>query len=208
MVGIYKITNKLNGKSYIGQAHCIEMRKLQHFAALRSSGKSWYPEARHECGNVDEDFEFTILQECSPDELDELEEYWINYYDSYNNGYNHTKDGQSICNTTNSGIKLIIEYAKYNNNFTKTLLIVLKGLSKLKISYSEKILVILLLSQIDNKKDFFFNETWIKEHTGISHDTYIAARKHLSELGIIKCDKTNSLTLLVDNILKLTADQT
>ena len=95
MTGIYKITNKLNNKSYIGQARDIEARFKQHQYALINSNKSWYPEARLESNSLD-DFDFLILQECSVNELDELEEYWINYYDSYNNGYNKTKDGQGL----------------------------------------------------------------------------------------------------------------
>lgn len=95
MTGIYKITNKLNGKSYIGQAKDIELRWKQHKEALKSSEKSWYPEARNESNSI-EDFDFIILQECKIPELDELESYWIKEYDSYNNGYNKTEDGLGI----------------------------------------------------------------------------------------------------------------
>jgi len=92
MVGIYKIENKLNHKCYIGQALDIELRFKQHKDGLISSAKSWYPEARSESKNIN-DFEFTILQECKPQELDELESYWIKQYNCYNNGYNKTRDG-------------------------------------------------------------------------------------------------------------------
>lgn len=33
--GIYKITNLLNGKVYVGQSKNVYKRKIQHFAALR-----------------------------------------------------------------------------------------------------------------------------------------------------------------------------
>ena len=65
------------------------MRWKQHKEALKTSSKSWYPIAREESESID-DFNFEVLQECSLNELNELEEYWINIYDSYNNGYNHT----------------------------------------------------------------------------------------------------------------------
>lgn len=34
--GIYKITNMLNGKVYVGQSKNIFVRKRQHFDALRA----------------------------------------------------------------------------------------------------------------------------------------------------------------------------
>lgn len=92
MVGIYKIENKLNGKIYIGQSKNIEQRLSQHKTSLLNSNKSWYPQARRESNSLD-DFEFSILQNCNLEELDELEEYWINYYNSWEQGYNKTTDG-------------------------------------------------------------------------------------------------------------------
>lgn len=203
MTGIYKIENKLNGKIYIGQAQNIDLRWQQHKFALKNSNNSWYIEARQESNNVD-DFDFSVLQECTPAELDELEQYWINYYNSYNKGYNKTKGGQNIHKDTNSGIKLIIQYDNYKHNLSQTLLTVLTAMSQIKITYTEKILIILFLSQIDNIEEFYFTEGWINQHTGITHDTYINARKHLSELEIIKCENKKSLTLSIDNLLNLT----
>lgn len=95
MTGIYKIENKLNKKVYIGQALDIDLRWKQHKEALMNSNKSWYPLAREESNNID-DFDFSILQVCKAEELDELEAYWINQYNSYTNGYNKTKDGTYI----------------------------------------------------------------------------------------------------------------
>ena len=37
-----------------------------------------------------ENFNFEIVEECSLNELNSKEQYWINYYDSQNNGYNDT----------------------------------------------------------------------------------------------------------------------
>ena len=34
--GIYKITNLLNGKVYVGQSQNVFERKIQHFTALRN----------------------------------------------------------------------------------------------------------------------------------------------------------------------------
>lgn len=84
MIGIYKITNTKNEKSYIGQSTNIEERWKQHKQAIQTSDKSWYPLARD---GVD-DFTFEVLQQCKAEELDELEDYWVDYYKSYINGYN------------------------------------------------------------------------------------------------------------------------
>lgn len=43
-----------------------------------------------------EQFDFTIVEECLAEELNEKEVYWIEFYDSYNNGYNLTKGGKSL----------------------------------------------------------------------------------------------------------------
>ena len=87
MTGIYKITNNLNGKVYIGQSTDVEQRLLQHKTSLMNSNTAWYSLARKESNSI-KDFSFELLQECKLYELDELEEYWISYYDSVKNGYN------------------------------------------------------------------------------------------------------------------------
>ena len=40
-----------------------------------------------------ENFEFKIIEECNPDELNNKEIYWVNFYNSYHNGYNMTPGG-------------------------------------------------------------------------------------------------------------------
>ena len=93
MIGIYKIENKINGKIYIGQSNNLERRKTEHF---NGSTKQEIDRAIVEEGK--ENFTFTVIEYCKESELDALEQYWIAYYDSYYNGYNHTKGGQnSFC---------------------------------------------------------------------------------------------------------------
>lgn len=99
MIGIYKITNTKNEKTYIGQSTNIEERWKQHKQAIQTSDKSWYPLARKESDGVD-DFTFGVLQQCKAEELDELEDYWVDYYKSYVNGYNQTKDGGYVSANT------------------------------------------------------------------------------------------------------------
>lgn len=113
--GIYKITNKINGHSYIGQSINIKNR----WAAHKSYYKTNAPTKNNKYYNCNlytamrkygiENFNFEILEECSKDLLDEREKYWINYYDTYENGYNMTKGGDGSPHETNGRAILTIE---------------------------------------------------------------------------------------------------
>lgn len=98
--GIYKITNKINGKAYIGQSVDIKGRFISHKCSkddlplhqdIRKLGK--------------DNFEWEILEECAEFELNDKEEYWIEHYDTFNNGYNGNLGG---CNP----IPLKLDYNK------------------------------------------------------------------------------------------------
>lgn len=82
--GIYKITNKINGMSYIGQSkNCME-RWSQHKNAHR---ERYIDKAIDEFGK--ENFTFKIEIKCSPEELDYYEQETIKKYNSlWPNGYN------------------------------------------------------------------------------------------------------------------------
>jgi len=41
-----------------------------------------------------ENFKFEIIEECSDEEVDTREIYWIDYYDTFKNGYNLTRGGE------------------------------------------------------------------------------------------------------------------
>lgn len=90
MIGIYKITNKINGKSYIGQSIDIERRWKEHRRSIGLNKNSLYLD--FEKYGID-NFTFEILEECATEMLNEREHYWIEYYDTYNNGYNLTQGG-------------------------------------------------------------------------------------------------------------------
>lgn len=92
MIGIYKITNKINNLSYIGQSINIERRWQEH---QREKDNTLIHKAIREYGI--QNFSFEIIEECSLDELNNKEIYWIKYYDTFNNGYNMTLGGSPNC---------------------------------------------------------------------------------------------------------------
>ena len=97
---IYKITNKINGKSYIGQTiQNVKERFYQHCATKCS--QAILNMVIHKAINKYDKSNFTIevIEEVESTNLNDRERYWIRYYDSYNNGYNSTEGGQD-------GIKL------------------------------------------------------------------------------------------------------
>ena len=99
--GIYKITNMVNGKVYIGQSVDIEKRWNEH---KRDKDNKRYKEynkplyrAMRKYGL--ENFSFEIILECEDWELDGWEEYYIFIYNAYahntdSNGYNLTFGGE------------------------------------------------------------------------------------------------------------------
>lgn len=89
-VGIYKIENLINGHCYIGQSINIELRWKRHKDLIQTSDYPLYAAIRK---YGIENFSFEIVQECELSQLDELEVYWIKYYNSYYDGYNQTLGG-------------------------------------------------------------------------------------------------------------------
>ena len=76
-IGIYKITNNINGHCYIGQSSQIEKRWKNHKIASNNQNDSSYEyplyKAMRKYGI--ENFTFEIIEECSIKELDEREIY-------------------------------------------------------------------------------------------------------------------------------------
>lgn len=94
-IGIYQYKNKINGKSYVGQSININKRFREHKNAAFNPNNKDYKFAIHAAIRKYglENFDFIVLEECTPEKLNEREKYWIAFYDSYNNGYNETIGG-------------------------------------------------------------------------------------------------------------------
>lgn len=95
---IYKATNIINGKVYIGFDSVWPKRQKSHkFSSFNSNGQDYnfkFHRAIRKYGW--EAFEWEEIC-CSKDGeylLNEMEKYFIQQYDSYNNGYNMTLGGE------------------------------------------------------------------------------------------------------------------
>ena len=91
---IYKITNVINGKQYVGQTTAsIGKRFKQHVYSSRKDNIPCYIDrAIKKYGK--ENFKVEELERCYDEYLDEREMYWIEKFDTFRNGYNLTMGGQ------------------------------------------------------------------------------------------------------------------
>lgn len=91
--GIYKITNNINNKCYIGRAININRRWTVHKRRATIPNKEYdkYLYRAFRKYGI-ENFTFEILEECAIDELDDKENYYILLYQSNDRdkGYNMT----------------------------------------------------------------------------------------------------------------------
>ena len=129
LCGIYKITNKINNKMYIGQSKDIINRWDKHKNELNSNKhkndylqKSW-----NKYG--EENFDFEIIVLCEPAELNRLEKHYIDKYDTFNNdkkGYNLQSGGDfpQVSETTKEKISKAnsgkIFTKEHKNNISKS----------------------------------------------------------------------------------------
>lgn len=91
---IYKITNDINDKVYVGKTCLtIEQRFKQHYLDSFHRDRECRPlyEAFHKYGI--EHFKISLIEQCPDILANEREQYWIGYYHGYDKGYNATLGG-------------------------------------------------------------------------------------------------------------------
>lgn len=122
MIGIYKITNNINGECYIGQSIHIKQRFAQHKSPYEQQRHSDLPLYRAILKYGIQNFTFEIIEECSVEELEEKEQYYISYFHSmvYEKGYNIKSGGEGNYGENHPSHKLteldVIDIrTRYNN---------------------------------------------------------------------------------------------
>lgn len=104
---VYRITCSITDQNYVGQTANASQRKYSHFCMLNLG--------KHKNNRLQEAFNlygkkafvFAIVETGIPAaKINEREQYWIDYYDSYNSGFNLTVGGS----TTNPVLGKSIEW--------------------------------------------------------------------------------------------------
>ena len=93
--GIYYIENLISGKKYIGQSINTSIRWKNHKNQLRGN-RSPFVDLQNDWNIFgEENFKFQLIEECNNQySLDLLEEYYVDFFDSYKNGYNQSHNGK------------------------------------------------------------------------------------------------------------------
>ena len=141
---IYKISNTINSKVYIGKTtRDIETRWREHKKdALVGNTKLYRSIRKHKLDN----FYISMIEECNDDIINDREKYYISYYDSYKNGYNSTLGGEDIAIVCPEDI-ISLYYQGFNQSEISSKL----SLTKKTVSYYMNILGL----QASNKKSNF-----------------------------------------------------
>jgi group I intron endonuclease len=189
---VYKATNKINGKSYIGQTKLglIKRRKQHLHYSKRKIVRTLFGLSLAKYGI--NNFEWKIVERCNnQEELNLSEEWYIRYYNTFRpNGYNMTY-GSIGGDCGNQFTKLSKEERKkihYMNNMTeKEKEEFLNKYRRKENHYTKRCM---------NEEEF---EKWKTKRTGKNNPMYGKKRKHTEETkkkmsestkGTIKDDST------------------
>lgn len=121
MIGIYKFTNLINNKIYIGLSNNIERRYKEHLYLSQSNKDKMYFHAALRKYGI-KNFSFEVLETFEQEDrelLAERERYWIAYYNSYAEGYNETPGGDNQDGRTKLTKEDVIAIRKRYNNLER-----------------------------------------------------------------------------------------
>lgn len=148
--GIYKIQNILNGKVYIGSSVHIMSRWSRHRSDLEKNRSTSIKLQLSYNKNGKDNFKFSIIEECSIDDLIIREQFYIDIFNSYENGYNSAPKagntlGYSPTKETRDKISQAMKgnknpfYGKKHSEETKELLRIINTGKKLSEEHKKKI---------------------------------------------------------------------
>lgn len=99
LCGIYAIRNRLTGERYVGSSTQMRARTGSHRTLLRKGvhHSRRLQDAWDSCG--ESAFVYETLALCRPARLLEIEQFWLDHFDSYVTGYNQSPTAGSIKGT-------------------------------------------------------------------------------------------------------------
>lgn len=104
MVGIYAIRNKINDKIYIGRSTDIQRRWTTHLRDARKGSLCKIHIAMRKLGI--ENFYLEVIEECSVNNLNDKEQFYIDKFDSWQNGYNNGNSSNFLDGERNLNAKM------------------------------------------------------------------------------------------------------
>ena len=116
---IYLITNDINSKVYVGQTIQTLNKRFNGHCCYSKSDRSvnmYIKRAIHKYGR--DKFHIQLIEECPVNILNEREKYWINFYNSYYNGYNATLGGDGQCKYNYD--EIVNYYLAHDNSLLQT----------------------------------------------------------------------------------------
>lgn len=112
LIGIYRVVNRVNGKSYVGQSVNITRRFNAHRnSAFNPNSKNYNNPLYEDMRKYGiENFDFEILEECERSSLDEREVFYIAKFRSNGeNGYNRDSGGSQAPHYIKLSPELVLE---------------------------------------------------------------------------------------------------
>ena len=92
--GIYKITNKINQKSYIGKSTDVSKRWTEHVKSCLNIGTIAHSSLHTKMAKSGLwKFTFELLEEVPKEKLSEREKYYIDFYNTKKMGLNQKEGG-------------------------------------------------------------------------------------------------------------------
>ena len=210
--GIYKITAKHNGKIYIGQSKDIHNRWIGHWKQVARGDSDYLHNSMRKYGK--ENFEYEIIEECGQDIINEREIYWIEYFNSYNNGYNLTLGGEGVKGKQYSfdAKENMRNYAK-EHNISKPILqidihgnIIKEWRSCKEIGKLTNMLSTNIHDCVKHKDGYrlAYGYIWIYKDEyltkGLDIDLYLSINKDIAYSKIYQIDKNNVIVKIWNNI--------
>ncbi len=172
---IYMALCRETNKAYVGKTVCFLTRQRRHISSALS-GRSPHPKfcrALRKHGVAS--FSWSILQECeSSKALDEAERFWIEKYDTVNNGYN--------CATGGSGLGVGFKFSKESKE-KMSVSAKIRGSNRIGKKHSEHTKLLISSLKIGKRMAPTVRKKMSASHTGLRLSPQTRAKVGASKLG-------------------------